>query len=156
MPNSATDQSSAEVLSPTAIAKRNCPNQEPRVDEKNCVDRELVPSLSGIGQEDGTHNVYVAHLTRDVLGKKKFSEANPERSSSGLCLYVGLTGLSPTERFKNHKSGYKASRWVREYGRGLLPRFYAGLNKMSYSRAEEVEVVLAEFLREKGHAVWQK
>ena len=31
-------------------------------------------------------------------------------------LYVGSTGLTPDERYLNHKRGHKASRWVRRYG----------------------------------------
>lgn len=124
--------------------------------KKSCVARELAPSLDEVGRDGGTHGVYVVRLRQDVLGKKKFAEANPNRDSSGLCLYVGLTGLSPEKRFENHKDNYKASRWVRDFGTTLLPRFYEPLNKMSYERADDVEEILAEFLRDKGHAVWQK
>jgi Uri superfamily endonuclease len=123
---------------------------------KGCVARELAPFLSEVGRDDGTHGVYVVRLRTEVLGKKKFAEVNPNRHPSGQCLYVGLTGLSPSKRFENHKENYKASRWVRDYGIELLPRFYEPLNKMSYERADQVEEFLAEFLREKGHAVWQK
>jgi len=124
--------------------------------EKSCVARELAPFLNEVGRDDGTHGVYVVRLRQEVLGKKKFAEANPNRRPSGQCLYVGLTGLSPSKRFENHKDNYKASRWVRDYGIELLPRFYEPLNKMSYERADEVEELLAEYLRENGHAVWQK
>jgi hypothetical protein len=66
-----------------------------------------------------------------------------------------MTGLTPAERFDNHKSGYKASRWVRNFGIELLPDFYTWLNRMSYETAQEVEEDLASHLRSLGHAVWQ-
>ena len=31
-------------------------------------------------------------------------------------LYVGMTGLTPEERFRNHKAGRRASKWVRKHG----------------------------------------
>ena len=138
--NAPTNRSSTDIQSPMS--------------GQGLVGSELVPSLDGVGDENGTHRVYVVRLERKVLGKKKFTDANPNRSASGLCLYVGLTGLPPRERFENHKKDYKASRWVRDYGIDLMPRFYEPLNKMTYDRAEEVEDILASFLRENGHAVW--
>lgn len=70
-------------------------------------------------------------------------------------LYVGLTGLTPDERFVNHKAGHKASKWVRRYGIGLLPALYRHLNPLSYERAAVAEVVLAEALRGTGIRVQQ-
>ncbi len=42
------------------------------------------------------------------------------------CVYVGMTGLDPDERFDKHKAGIKSNRFVRVYG-----------------------------LREQGYGVWQ-
>ena len=39
--------------------------------------------------------------------------------------YVGMTGLSPEQRFENHKNGIKAARIVRRCGERLVPRLYA-------------------------------
>ena len=41
---------------------------------------------------------------------------NPERDPKKLCVYVGMTGLTPEERFTNHKAGVKCSTFVRRYG----------------------------------------
>ena len=35
-------------------------------------------------------------------------------------VYVGQTARSAEERFEQHKAGYKASRWVRDFGLHLL------------------------------------
>jgi len=40
------------------------------------------------------------------------------------CLYVGMTGLTPEERFANHKAGTKAAAVVKRYGLRLLPELY--------------------------------
>ena len=68
--------------------------------------------------------------------------------------YVGMTGLTPAERFQNHKAGIKAARVVRKYGVRLVPRLYAHLNPMPYLAAQAMEVTLAESLRKRGYAVF--
>ena len=65
-------------------------------------------------------------------------------------LYVGRTGLTPEERFRNHKAGHKASKSVQKYGIGLLPALYRHLNPISYEDAAVAELVLAEALRRVG------
>ena len=103
-----------------------------------------------------THNVYVVELRSDILEVKKFADANPDRHPRKCCYYVGMTGLSPEARFANHKKGYRASRFVRKYGIELRPEEYERYNPMTYYEACRMEETLAEDLRAKGHAVWQK
>jgi hypothetical protein len=78
-----------------------------------------------------------------------------EFAAEDFGLYVGLTGLTPEQRFMNHKTGYKASRWVRRYGLGLLPALYRHLNPLSWEAATKAEVDLAEALRRTGMKVKQ-
>jgi hypothetical protein len=47
-----------------------------------------------------------------------------ELAADDYGLYVGMTGLTPDERYLNHKSGQKASKWVQRCGIGLLPALY--------------------------------
>jgi predicted GIY-YIG superfamily endonuclease len=68
--------------------------------------------------------------------------------------YVGMTGLTPEERFRNHKAGIKAARVVRKHGVRLVPRLYAHLNPMSYRKAIEMEAWLADSLRKRGYQVF--
>lgn len=68
--------------------------------------------------------------------------------------YVGMTGLSPEQRFDNHKKGIKAARVVRRCGERLVPKLYAHLNPMTYERAKAMEVMLADSLRKRGYAVF--
>jgi hypothetical protein len=67
-----------------------------------------------------------------------------------------MTGLSPSERFLNHKRGYKACKLVQKYGVCLKPRLYKRLNPMTRSEAEAMERELARRLRNRGYAVWQR
>ena len=68
--------------------------------------------------------------------------------------YVGMTGLTPEQRFENHKNGRKAARVVRKCGERLVPKLYAHLNPMPYAKAREMEALLADSLRKRGYAVF--
>ena len=68
--------------------------------------------------------------------------------------YVGMTGLTPEERFQNHKQGKKAARIVTRCGERLVPRLYAHLNPMPYRKALEMEASLADSLRKRGYVVF--
>jgi hypothetical protein len=104
---------------------------------------------------EGHHNVYVIRLNAAVLGVKKFADANANCDRTKPCLYVGMTGLFPQERFENHKQDYKSSYFAHKYGEELLERFYKFLNPMDYENAKGVEIVLASLLHKQGFAVWQ-
>ena len=68
--------------------------------------------------------------------------------------YVGMTGLAPEERFRNHKAGVKAAGIVKRCGVRLVPRLYEHLNPMPYAKAQAMEVALAESLRKRGYLVF--
>jgi len=101
------------------------------------------------------HNVYVVLLARDVLREPRFRRANPDYQPGQPCVYVGMTGLTPDERFDKHKAGLKANRFVQRYGERLLPSLYEVYNPMPYEGAREMEVELGIALREDGYGVWQ-
>ena len=104
---------------------------------------------------DRRFHVYVIELDRAVLKDKRFVAANPNHDPEKACLYVGMTGKSPDERFAQHKTGYKASRYPRKHGKWLRRRLYERFNPMTYKDACAKEVELAEDLRRRGFAVWQ-
>jgi hypothetical protein len=89
----------------------------------------------------GHHHVYVVYL-RNPKGDGKAG------------YYVGMTGLSPEERFQNHKHGIKAARIVTRCGERLVPRLYAHLNPMPYAKAAAMELALADSLRKRGFLVY--
>src|SRR5882724_1117459 len=70
------------------------------------------------------HNVYVVLLDPAAARIRKVLLANPARDPDKPIVYVGLTGLTPEERFANHKQGIKSSSLVRRFGIRLLPELY--------------------------------
>jgi predicted GIY-YIG superfamily endonuclease len=101
------------------------------------------------------HIVYVIELDPSVLSDKKFRAANPRLNSRLPCLYLGSTGLTANERFKNHRNGHKSNRYVRNYSIRLLSQLYAQYPAMTWEDAVKKEQKLAGELRGKGYAVWQ-
>ena len=55
------------------------------------------------------HNVYVVLLDPAVGKIRKVRAENPKCDPKKPCVYVGMTGLTPAERFANHKAGIKAA-----------------------------------------------
>ncbi len=99
------------------------------------------------------HSVYVVLLDTAVGRLRKVRAANPARLPDKPCVYVGMTGLTPEERFANHKQGIKDALVVRRYGIRLLPELYAHLNPMPFEAATQMEKDLAEDLRRLGYTV---
>ena len=89
----------------------------------------------------GHHSVYVVYL-RNPAGDGRAG------------YYVGMTGLTPEERFQNHKAGIKSARVVRRFGVRLVPKLYAHLNPMSFADAVAAETRLADELRAQGYQVF--
>ena len=84
---------------------------------------------------------------------RKVLATNPRRDPRKPCVYVGMTGLAPEDRFANHKAGIKAAYVVKRYGLRLLPELFAHLNPMPYEAALQMEQDLAEDLRRAGYTV---
>ena len=99
------------------------------------------------------HNVYVVLLDSAVGKLRKVKSLNPKRDPKKPCVYVGLTGLTPKERFENHQQGIKSSLFVKRFGLRLLPELYAHLNPMPYEAAAQMERDLTEDLRRAGYTV---
>ena len=62
------------------------------------------------------HNVYVVLLSAAVLNEAKFRRCNPDYDIARPCVYVGMTGLNPDDRFDKHKAGIRSNRFVQLYG----------------------------------------
>ena len=99
------------------------------------------------------HHVYVVLLKPAVGRILKVRAENPKRDSKQPCVYVGMTGLTPADRFANHKAGIKAASVVKRYGLRLLPALYEHLNPMPFEAAAQMERDLAEDLRRAGYTV---
>ena len=99
------------------------------------------------------HYVYVVLLDSSAAKERALLRANPERDPTKPCVYVGMSGLPPEERFARHKEGIQAAKWVRLYGLRLLPELYVHFNPMPFEAAVEMERGLAEDLRAQGFTV---
>ena len=115
--------------------------------------RRTFRQLRAKTEPDQHHNVYVVLLDPAAGKLKKVRAENPNRDPKKPCVYVGLTGLTPEERFANHKTGIKAAGVVKRYGLRLLPELFAHLNPMPFEAAVGMEKDLAEDLRRSGFTV---
>jgi hypothetical protein len=115
--------------------------------------RRTLKQLRPKRQPADHHSVYVVLLDPAVAKLRKVRAENPGRDRKKLCVYVGMTGLTPEERFANHKAGIKAAAVVTRYGIRLLPELYAHLNPMPFDAATQMEIDLAEDLRRVGYTV---
>ena len=55
------------------------------------------------------HSVYVVLLRPAVRRLRQVQKENPLHDAEKPCVYVGMTGLTPEERFVNHQRGIKAA-----------------------------------------------
>jgi hypothetical protein len=99
------------------------------------------------------HNVYVVLLDAAASKLRRVRVENPNRDPKKPCVYVGMSGLAPQERFANHKAGIKSASVVKRYGIRLLPELYEHLNPMPFEAAAQMEADLAEDLRRAGYTV---
>ena len=115
--------------------------------------RRTLKSLRVSRPPEFRHNVYMVLLTPAAGRLAAVRAANPNRRRSKPCVYVGMTGLTPEERFANHKRGIKAAAVVQRHGVRLMPELYAHLNPMPFEAAARMEADLAEDLRREGYTV---
>ena len=115
--------------------------------------RRIFKQLRAKGQPGQHHNVYVVLLYPAVGRLRKVRAENPTRDPKKPCVYVGMTGLTPEERFANHKAGIKAAYVVKRYGLRLLPELFTHLNPMPFEAAVQMEIDLADDLRRAGYTV---
>src|SRR5262245_53141401 len=104
-------------------------------------------------QQCDHHNVYVVLPDPAVAKLRKVRAANPDRDPKKPCVYVGMTGLTPEERFATHSAGINDAPLVKRYGIRLLPELYQYLNPMPYEAAVQMEIDLAEDLRRAKYTV---
>ena len=73
-------------------------------------------------------------------------------------VYVGQTSKTPKERYKQHKSGDKASKWVKNYGVGLNlplmknhPPLRTQIESLTFERFRAAQLALAGYGVKGGH-----
>ena len=99
-------------------------------------------------------NLYVITLHPAVLDCQEFRDANPNYVEGMPCVYVGLTIHEPGDRYEQHKTGYRSSKYPRRFGVELALDLIDGFDGSGLSD-EDRESALADWLRDQGYAVWQ-
>jgi len=136
--------------------KRILYNSTPQLEHTENPHHHILELAGAANWARADRHLYVVELRPDVFEREqKFFEANLHWLPGKLCLYVGVTGLTPEERFRAHLRGEHAAWIVQRYGRRLLPECYQHFNPLPYALAQEMEPELARQLRSDGHAVWQ-
>src|SRR5258708_16851599 len=102
-------------------------------------------------QSGDHHHVYVVLLDPAAARIGKVRAANPDRDRKMPCVYVGMTGLTPEERFANHKAGTKAASLVTRYGIRLLPELFDHLNPMPSKAVANMEADFSVGILLGGH-----
>lgn len=117
---------------------------------------EILEQSKKYCKERDSHNLYVVELRSIILNDPSFAARNINSDRTKRCLYVGMTGLSPEERYRKHIEGYKAAYYVKTYHAepGLLTDFFECLNPMPQETAKKMEKEFAEALRKQGFPVW--
>jgi hypothetical protein len=114
----------------------------------------LCASLSAASWSRGRHSVYAIELDPAVWKRRAFRDRNPGGAAGGH-LYIGVTGLTPEERFERHRTGTQSGRFVRTHGLRLRLDLVEGFSRLPYRIAACMEPKLAAWLRAQGFAVWQ-
>ncbi len=106
-------------------------------------DLESINWLIRTPRKDERFNVYVVQLEKVPGG-------------TGKDVYVGMTGLTPAQRYAGHKRGKRAGKKiVTRYGVKLLPELYDHLNPLIRREANRMEKeTLPRELMAKGFKVY--
>jgi hypothetical protein len=76
------------------------------------------------------YTLYVIELDPEVRTRKRFMAKNPAARPDKPSVYVGMTGRTAEQRFEQHKNGYKANRFARQFGIRLRKRLYPPLARI--------------------------
>jgi hypothetical protein len=98
--------------------------------------------------------LYVITLDPEVLWIKEFRQENLGYIEGMPCVYVGMTIHDPGDRFEQHKTGYRSSKYPRKYGVELALELIDGFDGEGLNDNVR-EAALADWLRAQGCAVWQ-
>jgi hypothetical protein len=84
--------------------------------------RPILELAGSVNWNYADRSLYVVELNPKVLDwERRFFEANLHWIPGKHCVYVGITGLTPEERFRAHVRGEHAAWFVQKYALPLLP-----------------------------------
>lgn len=129
---------SMKFYAPNYTAKLMCDNKIDAVLAREAEVHRLLGKQSGavtIQKLERNHSVYAFRLDKEVLGEKKFAEANPKLEELEELVYVGMTSKSREVRFNQHIS-------APEEGKDLGARFMRKYGVQSFEDADATEELL--------------
>jgi Uri superfamily endonuclease len=102
------------------------------------------------------YSIYVLVLHSDVSRSRKMRLQNRNGVLFKGFLYVGMTGISVSERIENHLKGYKSCNLVRRFFSGEVYNDYTEHGILfDYLTAVCKEKEVADRLRAEGYSVYQ-
>lgn len=99
------------------------------------------------GRSKWTRIVYVIDLTPAAC-------ARCPNDAPHKPVYVGQTAQPAAERFRQHKDGYKASKWVRNYGLRVNSSLSPAKEYETVKESEAAERRVGRKLRNRGYCVY--
>lgn len=100
--------------------------------------------------------LYAIELKSEVLLDPAFAAKNPGWIHGMPLIYIGMTSLTPSERFRQHKDGSKnVSRIPHQFGVKLRMDLVPASKPVRRTIALQREKHLAKLRRSQGYAVWQ-
>ena len=125
-------KSSMKYYAPNYTARLMCDNKIDAVLAREAEVHRLLGKQSGsvtIQKLERNHSVYAFRLSEDIVGERKFREANPNLEQLDNLVYIGMTSKRREERFIQHMN-------APENGRDLGAKF---MRKYGYDSFEEAD-----------------
>ena len=125
-------ESSMKYYAPNYTARLMCDNKIDAVLAREAEVHRLLGKQSGsvtIQKLERNHSVYAFRLSEDIVGERKFREANPNLEQLDNLVYIGMTSKRREERFIQHMN-------APENGRDLGAKF---MRKYGYDSFEEAD-----------------
>ena len=115
---------SMKFYAPNYTARLMCDNKIDAVLAREAEVHRLLGKQSGsvtIQKLERNHRVYAFRFDNEIVGEKKFTEANPELDRLDELVYVGMTSKSREERYSEHinapvEGKDLGARFMRKYG----------------------------------------
>jgi len=117
-------KSSTKYYAPNYTARLMCDNKIDAVLAREAEVHRLLGKQSGsvtIQKLERNHSVYAFRLSEDVVGERKFREANPNLEQLDDLVYIGMTSKERQVRYAQHMNAPEAGRdlgakFMRKYG----------------------------------------
>ena len=165
-------ESSMKYYAPNYTARLMCDNKIDAVLAREAEVHRLLGKQSGsvtIQKLERNHRVYAFRLLEEVVGEKKFRDANPNLEQLEDLVYVGMTSKSRDERYAQHIKAPEdgrdlGARLMRKYGCDSFEEADATIQlfknrqypheKLTFGEALNTERYYGENLKSKSCGTW--